>query len=79
MVNLREQENKYNSPIHTSTKKKPVDIKPYTYIDFPVDSKIKRHKAKVCNHVRISKYKHIFPKRCKATLATLAKEVFVTE
>ena len=41
---------------------KPVDVKDNTYIDFKKDVYDKDPKFKVGDHVRISKYKDIFPK-----------------
>ena len=41
---------------------KPIDVNLSTYIDFDVESNDKVLKFKVCNHVRISKYKNIFAK-----------------
>ena len=41
---------------------KPIDVNLSTYIDFDVESNDKVLKFKVCNHVRILKYKNIFAK-----------------
>ena len=53
---------KYNNTYHTSIKMKPVDVKDNTYIDFKKESNDKDPKFKVGDHVRLSKYKNIFPK-----------------
>ena len=42
---------------------KPVDVKDNTYIDFGKEVNDKDPKFKICDHVRISKYKNIFAKR----------------
>ena len=50
----------YNNTYHKTIKMKPVDVKDNTYIDFKKDVNDKDPKFKVGDHVRISKYKHIF-------------------
>ena len=56
---------------------KPVDVKPSTYIDFNKESNNKvGPKFKIADHVRISKYKNIFP---KAYVQYWSEEVFVIE
>ena len=52
----------YNNTYHRTIKMKPVDVKDNTYIDFKEEVNDKDHKFKVGDHVRISKYKNIFPK-----------------
>ena len=52
----------YNNTYHRTIKMKPVDVKDNTYIDFKKEVNDKDHKFKVGDHVRISKYKNIFPK-----------------
>ena len=52
----------YNNTYHRTIKKKPVDVKDITYIDFNKDVYDKDPKFKVGDHVRISKYKNIFAK-----------------
>ena len=54
--------NEYNNTYHRTIKMKPVDVKDNTYIDFKKDVYDKDPKFKVGGHVRISKYKDIFPK-----------------
>ena len=54
-----------NIPIHIKKQlKKPIDVNSSTHIDFGVENKDKDPELKVSNHVRISKYKNIFPKGC---------------
>ena len=52
----------HNNTYHTSIKMKPVDVKDNTYINFKREVNDKNLKFKVCDHVRISKYKNIFAK-----------------
>ena len=52
----------YNNTYHTTIKMKPVDVKGNTYIDFKKEVNDKDPKFKVSDHLRISKYKHIFAK-----------------
>ena len=47
---------------HRTIKMKPVDVKDNTYIDFRKEVNDGDSKFKVGDHVRISKYKNIFPK-----------------
>ena len=53
---------------------KPVDVKSNTYIDFGVENNDKDSKFKVVDHVRISKYKNVFP---KVYTLNCSEEVFV--
>ena len=52
--------NEYNNTYHRTIKRKPVDVKDNTYIDFKKEVNDKDPKFKVGDHVRISKYKNIF-------------------
>ena len=54
--------NKCNNTYYNAMKMKPVDVKAGTYIDFGIENNEKDPKFKVGYHVRISKYKCIFPK-----------------
>ena len=54
--------NKYNNAYHRTTKMKPVDVKPSTYIDKSKEVNDKDTKSKIDGIVRISKYKNIFTK-----------------
>ena len=69
--------NKYNNGYHRTVKIKPVDVKPSMYVDFNRKRKNKeRPKFKVCDYVRVSKYKNIF---AKGYIPNWSKEVFVIE
>ena len=50
--------NKCNNRYH----RKPVDVKPRTYVDFAVEINHKNPEFNVRDHLRISKYKNIFAK-----------------
>ena len=54
--------NKDNNIDHRKIKMKPVDVKPYTYIDSSNEINNEDPKLKIGDIVRISKYKNIFPK-----------------
>ena len=54
--------NKYNNTYHSTIKINPVDVKSNTYIDFDKKNNKEDPKFNVGDHVRISKYKHIFEK-----------------
>ena len=51
----------YNNTYHRTIRKKPVNVKDNTYIDFKKEVNDKDSKVKVEDHVRISKFKNIFP------------------
>ena len=53
---------KYNNTVHRTITMKPIDVTPDSYAEYNEDSNKKDHKFKVGDHVRISKYKSIFPK-----------------
>ena len=55
--------NQYDNKYHVTIKMKPVDVKNNTYIDFKIEVNNADPKFKIGDHVRISKYKNIFPKR----------------
>ena len=55
--------NEYNNTYHRTIKMKPLDVKDNTYIDFGKQVSNKDPKFKVGHHIRISKYKSIFPKK----------------
>ena len=65
--------NRYNNT-YRMIKMKPFDIKSSTYIDFDVENNDKDPKFKVCDHVRISKYKNIY---AKGYTSNYSEEVFV--
>ena len=66
--------NEYNSTYHRTIKKKPVEVKDNTYIDFKKEVNDKDPKFKVSDHGRISKYKNIF---AKGYTPTWSEEVFL--
>ena len=66
--------NEYNNTKHGTTKMKPIDFKDNTYIDFGKEVNDHDPKFKVGDHVRISKYKKIFP---KSYTPNWSEEVFV--
>ena len=66
--------NKYNNTYHSTIKMKPVDVKPSTYIVSSKKINDKNPKFKVCDTVRISKYKNNF---AKGYLPNWSEEVFV--
>ena len=66
--------NKCNNTYHRTIKMKPVDVKPSMYIDFNKENNKEGPKFKVGDHVRISKYKNIFP---KGYVPNWSEEVFL--
>ena len=64
----------YNNTYHRTIKMKPVDIKDNTYIDFEKEVNDKDPKFKVCDYVRISKYKNI---SAKGYTPNWSEEVFI--
>ena len=59
---LDDRVNEYNNTYHRTIKMKPIDVKHNTYINIDKEVNEKDPKFKVGHHVRISKYKKIFPK-----------------
>ena len=57
---LADTVNKYNNTYHSANKRKPVDVKSSTYIDFNKENIKEDLKFKLSDHVRTSKYKNIF-------------------
>ena len=53
---------KYNNTYHKTIKMKPIDVKSDHFAAYNKESNEKDPKFKVGDHVRISKYKNIFPK-----------------
>ena len=53
---------KCNNTVQRSIKMKPIDITSDSYAKYNEDSNEKDPKFKVCDHVKISKYKNIFAK-----------------
>ena len=74
IVKLDDIVNEYNNTYHRTIKKKPVDVKDNTYIDFKNEVNDKDPKFKVDDHVGNSKYKNIF---AKGYTPTQSEEVFV--
>ena len=68
--------NKYNNPVHRTTKMKPIDVTPDSYAECNEDSNEKDSKFKAGDHVRVSKYKIIFVKGCAPNWS---EEVFVVK
>ena len=64
----------YNITYHRTIKTKPIDVKHNIYIDFGKEVNDNDPKFKVCDHVRISKYKNIF---ANCYTPNWFKEVFV--
>ena len=48
---LSELVDEYSNTIHRSTKKKPIDVKPNTYVEADVELNTKKKKFKVGGHV----------------------------
>ena len=65
---------KYNNTYHTSIKMKPVNVKDNTYIGFKKEVNDKNPEFKVGDHVRISKYKNIFPNEY---MPNWSEEIFI--
>ena len=59
---LDDIDNKCGNTYHRAMKMKPIDVKSSTYIDFNKENNKGGPKFKVGDHVKISKYKNIFPK-----------------
>ena len=66
--------NKYKKTCHRTIKTRPVDVKDNTYIDFDKQINDKDPKFKAGDHIRISKYKNVFP---KGYTPKWSEEVFV--
>ena len=66
--------NKYNKIYHSTIKMKPVDVNSSTYIDSSKEINNKDPKFKICDIVRISKYKIAF---AKVYTPNWSEEVFV--
>ena len=57
-----------------SKKMKPIDVTSDSYAEYNKDSNVTKPKFKVCDHVRIQKYKNIF---AKEYMQNWSEEVFV--
>ena len=67
---------KHNNTYHTSIKMKPINFKDNTYIGFKKEVNDKNPKFKVCDHLRISKYKNIF---AKGYMPNWSEEIFIVK
>ena len=65
--------NEYNNTYHITIKMKPIDVENNTYINFNKEVDNKDPDCKVCDHVRISKYKNIF---AEGYMPNWSEEVF---
>ena len=66
--------NKHNNTYHRVNKRKPVNVKSSTNIDFNKENNKESPKFKIVDNVRISKYKNIF---AKGYILNWTEEVFV--
>ena len=66
--------NKCNNTVHRTIKMKPIDVTSDPYAEYNENANKKDPKFKVADHVRISKYKNIFP---KGYAPNWSEEVFV--
>ena len=66
--------NKHNNTYHGVNKRKPVNVKSSTNIDFNKENNKESPKFKIGDNVRISKYKNIF---AKGYILNWTEEVFV--
>ena len=64
----------YNNTYHKTIKRKPVDVKDNTYIDFEKEANDNDPKFKIGDYVRIFKYKNIF---AKGYIPNWSEEVFI--
>ena len=66
--------NKYNNTVHRTIKMKLIDVTNDLFTEYNEESNKKDPKFKICDHVRISKYKNIF---AKGYTSNWSEEVFV--
>ena len=66
---------KYNNAYHKTIKSKLVNVKDRTFINHSAESNDKGPKLEVGDHVRISKYRNIFAKRCTPNWFLLFKKL----
>ena len=66
--------NKYNNAVHKTIKMKPIVATDNSYAQYNEDFNRKDPKFKVCDSVRISKYKNLFAKGCAPNWS---EEIFV--
>ena len=67
---------KYNNTYHSTIKVNSADVKPSTYIDSSKELNYQDPKFKICDIVRISKYKNVF---AKGFVPNFSEEVFVNK
>ena len=65
---------KYNNAVHRTIKMKPIEVADDSFAEYNEDSNKKNTKFKVCDHVRIYKYKNIF---AKGYTSNWSEKVFV--
>ena len=68
--------NKCNSTYHKTIKMKPADVKDDSFAEYNEESNEKDPKFKVGEHVRISKFKNVFP---KGYTPNWSEEIFVVK
>ena len=68
--------NKYSNTYHSTVKVNSADVKPSTYIDSSKELNYQDPKFKICDIVRISKYKNVF---AKGFVPNFSEEVFVNK
>ena len=66
----------YNNTYHKTIKMKPVDVKNDSFVEYNEESSEKDRKLKICDHVRISKYKNFF---AKVYAPNWSEEIFVVK
>ena len=66
--------NEYSNSIHSSIKMKPKDVKDDSFIQNVDENNKKDLELKICDHIRISKYKNIFS---KGYTPNWSEEIFV--
>ena len=66
--------NKYNNTVHKTIKMKPIEVTDDSYAEYNEESNKRNAKFKVGDHVRISKYKHIF---AKGYVPNWSEDIFV--
>ena len=66
--------NKYNNTVHRTIKMKLIDVTNDLFTEYNEESNKKDPKFKICDHVRISKYKNIF---AKGYTSNWSEEVFI--
>ena len=73
-IKIKPADVKSSNTYHITIKMKPVDVKSSTYIDFSKENSNKDPKFKICDNVRVPKYKNIF---ANVYTPNWSEEVFV--